>query len=116
MEPVPLRDAIRALRVEIVEAAEDASTQPVRFELGPIEMEFSVIAKREREVEGKIGFYIFVADTSVGGSGKATDELTQKVKLSLKPVRDYQNFRVWGRTMLLKEPSYAATQTAFDPG
>jgi hypothetical protein len=30
--------------------------------------------------------------------------------------RDYQNFRVWGRTMLLKEPSYAGTQTAFDPG
>ena len=29
---------------------------------------------------------------------------------------DYQEFRVWGRTMPLKEPSYAATQTARDPG
>ena len=29
---------------------------------------------------------------------------------------DCRNFRVWGRTMLLKEPSYAATQTAHDPG
>jgi hypothetical protein len=27
-----------------------------------------------------------------------------------------QKFRVWGRTMLLKEPSYAATQTARHPG
>ena len=27
-----------------------------------------------------------------------------------------QNFRVWGRTMPLKEPSYAATQTARHPG
>jgi hypothetical protein len=27
-----------------------------------------------------------------------------------------RNFRVWDRTMLLKEPSYAATQTACDPG
>jgi transposase len=27
-----------------------------------------------------------------------------------------RNFRVWGRTMLLKEPSYAATQTARHPG
>ncbi len=86
MEPVSLRDAIRALRVEIMEAAEDASTQAVRFELGPIEMEFEVVAKRERGVEGKIGFYIFAADTSIGGSGKATNELTQKVKLSLNPV------------------------------
>jgi hypothetical protein len=29
---------------------------------------------------------------------------------------DYRNFRVWGRTMLLKEPSYAATQTTCHPG
>ena len=27
-----------------------------------------------------------------------------------------RKFRVWGRTMLLKEPSYAAPQTACDPG
>ena len=29
---------------------------------------------------------------------------------------DCRRFRVWGRTMLLKEPSYAAPQTACDPG
>lgn len=28
----------------------------------------------------------------------------------------YREFRVWGRTMPLKEPSYATPQTAFDPG
>lgn len=27
-----------------------------------------------------------------------------------------RKFRGWGCTMLLREPSYAATQTAFDPG
>ena len=30
--------------------------------------------------------------------------------------RDYRKFRVWDRTMLLKELSYAAPQTAFYPG
>ena len=29
---------------------------------------------------------------------------------------DYRKFRVWDRTMLLKELSYAAPQTAFYPG
>ncbi len=29
---------------------------------------------------------------------------------------DCQKFRVWGRTMPLKEPSYASTQIAGDPG
>ena len=28
----------------------------------------------------------------------------------------YRKFCVWGLTMLLKEPSYAATQTACHPG
>ncbi len=38
--------------------------------------------------------------------------LVSKVHLG----RDCRNFRVWGRTMLLRELSYATTQTAPDPG
>jgi hypothetical protein len=86
METLPLRDAIRALRVEIMEAAEDASNQAVRFEMGPIEMEFQVVAKREKGLDAKIGFHIFAAEATLGGSGKGADERTQKVKLVLNPV------------------------------
>src|SRR5271167_1927174 len=86
METVPLRDAIRALRVEIMEAAEEASTQTVRFELGPIELEFQVVAKQEKGVHGKIGFHIFAAEATLGGSGKGADERTQKVKVVLNPI------------------------------
>jgi transposase len=35
---------------------------------------------------------------------------------TMRFVGDCRKFRVWGRTMLLKEPSYAATQDACDPG
>jgi hypothetical protein len=45
--------------------------------------------------------------------------LIERLRLQLtrlRRMRDCRNFRVWGRTMLLKEPSYAATQTACDPG
>ncbi len=31
-------------------------------------------------------------------------------------VWDCRRFRVWGRTMPLKEPSYVTPQTAYDPG
>ena len=89
-ETIRLRDAIRALRVEIMEAAEDASTQAVRFEVGPIDLEFQVVAKKEKGGDGKlgakIGFHIFSAEASLGGSGKRGDERTQKVKLVLNPV------------------------------
>jgi hypothetical protein len=85
-ETVPLRDAIRALRVELLEAVEDASTQAVRFELGTIELEFQVVARREKEGKAKIGFHIFGAEASVGGTGGRGDERTQTVKLVLNPV------------------------------
>ena len=44
METIPLRDAIRVLRSEILAARKGASTEEVKFELGPIEMEYQVVA------------------------------------------------------------------------
>jgi hypothetical protein len=89
-ETIPLRDAIRALRVEIVEAAEEASTQAVRFELGPVELEFHVVAKTEKssdaKLSAKIGFHILSAEAGVSNGGKSADERTQRVKLVLNPV------------------------------
>jgi len=81
-ETIPLRDAIRALRVEILEAVEEASTQALRFELGPVELQFHVVAKTTGGGKAKIGFHIFGAEASIGGSG----ERTQTVKLVLNPV------------------------------
>ena len=86
MDTIRLRDAVEALRGEIMQAAEAASTQTIRFELGSIEMEFQVVAKREGGGEAKLGFHIFTADASIGGSGKLASESTQKVKLVLNPV------------------------------
>jgi hypothetical protein len=86
METIPLREAVRALRAEIMTVAEDASTQAVRFELGTIEMEFQVVAKKEKGGEAKLGFHIFAAEATLSGSGKGGDERTQKVKFVLNPV------------------------------
>lgn len=86
MDTIPLRDAIRALRDEILAARKDASTHEVRFELGPIEMEFQVVARKELGGEAKLGFHIFAVEATLGGSGKGADERTQKVKFVLNPV------------------------------
>ncbi len=86
METIPLRDTIQALRAEIMQAAEAASTQSVRFELGSIEMEFQVVAKREGGGDAKLSFHILAADATLGGSGKVASEATQKVKFVLSPI------------------------------
>ena len=82
----PLVDAIRALRTEIQEAGQAADRETLRFELGPIDLEFQVVAKREGGASGKISFHIFGTGAELGGSGKLADERTQKVKLVLNPV------------------------------
>jgi Trypsin-co-occurring domain 2 len=86
MDMIPLQDAISALRGEILAARGEAPTEGVRFELGPIEMEFQVVARREIGGEAKLGFHIFSVEATVGGSGKGGDERTQKVKFVLNPV------------------------------
>jgi hypothetical protein len=79
---IPLRDTIEALRAEITEAVAAASGSKVRFELGPIELEFQCVAKKEGGAEAKVSFHIF----ALGASGKVASEETQKVKIVLKPV------------------------------
>lgn len=86
MDTIPLQDAIRALRAEILAARKEALIQEVRFELGPIEMEFQVVARKEVGGEAKFGFHIFAAEATLGGSGKGTDERMQKVKFVLNPI------------------------------
>jgi hypothetical protein len=88
-ETIPLRDVVRALRAEIISAAKDASAQEVKFELGQIELEFQIVAKKDRGVDGKLGgkvsFHILSFDATLGGNVKVADERTQKVKLVLQP-------------------------------
>jgi hypothetical protein len=60
MDTIPLRDATRAFRAEVLEAAR--KLQPIGG-------------------EAKLGFHIFAAEASLGGSCKSADERTQKVKL-----------------------------------
>jgi hypothetical protein len=56
---------------------EEASTREVRFELGPIELEFQVVAKKDGGVDAKVGFHIFVAEATVAGSGRGAGERMQ---------------------------------------
>lgn len=83
---LPLGDVIRELRAEIVAAASAGEDERVRFELGPIEVEFQIVARREGGPEGKIKFEILGFGAELGGSGSFAREQTQKVKLTLSPL------------------------------
>ncbi|MGV1010503.1 MAG: trypco2 family protein [Dermatophilaceae bacterium] len=78
---VPLADFVTALREEIRAARLGADPQ-VPIEVGPLTVEFTLLARREGE--GKAGLKFWVVDAGV--SGKLANESTQKVTMQLTPL------------------------------
>ena len=94
---IALADAVAALRQQLAEAQERANDQDIRFDIGPIEMEFTVVVTREASAAGKIGFAIFTG-LEVSAGGKLGDTQTHKLKLSLTPrAKGGQDLRISGR-------------------
>jgi hypothetical protein len=77
---VGVGEAIRALRTELDEAAA-APGGTVRFELGPIEMEFALTLTRG--LDGKAGVQFGVV--TIGAGGSLSSESVHRVKFVLTP-------------------------------
>lgn len=94
MEPnqnlLSLRDFIAGLRAELKaahdDAAQSADDDGPGFTVGPVNIEFTVTAKKDAEAKGGVRFYVF----ELGASGSVGSEATQKVSLVLNPKDDYQ--------------------------
>jgi hypothetical protein len=84
-ELLPLAEAVQSLREQIIEAADIGRDEPIRFELGPVELEFTVVAKREGGAGSKIKFSVLGIGAAVDASGKIASEHTHTVKLTLSP-------------------------------
>ena len=66
METVGLADAVEALRDELTAARNLGKGQDLLFEVGPVDVEFSVVVKRTGD--GKAGLTIGVVTVGVAGS------------------------------------------------
>jgi hypothetical protein len=83
---IPLADAIRELRMEVNAAVKAAAGEALKFEVGPIDLEFNVVVTREGSGGGKIGFKIFGWGAEANLGGKLSNAQTHKVKFVLKPL------------------------------
>jgi NTP-dependent ternary system trypsin peptidase co-occuring protein len=86
---MPLRDFVSGLRAELRAAHDDAAqaerSGPAggpKFVVGPVNVEFTVVAKKEAGANGGVRFYVF----ELGASGSVGSEATQRVSLQLNPV------------------------------
>lgn len=80
-QPLGLADAVRALRSELTTVMREGRDEALRFELGPVEMEFLLEVQREAGGEAGVKFWV----VNLGGRGSVTRGSTHRVTLTLTP-------------------------------
>lgn len=78
---IELASVIKDLRAELEQAVTAADGAALLFELGPIELEVSVVVEREATGGAKVQFWV----VQVGTDGKLGSADTQRIKLTLTP-------------------------------
>ena len=78
---IELSAAVRAIRQELVRAAAEGADEPVRFEVGPIQMEFTVELGHETGAKGGVRAWV----VSAGADVRATRGTTHRVSVTLTP-------------------------------
>ncbi|MDH6214841.1 trypco2 family protein [Streptomyces pseudovenezuelae] len=78
---IELAELVRELRQELNAALADGAPGPVRFELGPVEIEATVAVGRRGGAGGKVRFWVVEA----GVDGQQETSQTHRVHLTLHP-------------------------------
>lgn len=78
-----LAEAVEAVRAELMRAKELGAGSPMEFEVGPVEMQFTVALTREGKTNAGVKVWVIHGDTS----GTLTGQRTHQVKITLHPKR-----------------------------
>ncbi|GAA3799903.1 hypothetical protein GCM10022403_037540 [Streptomyces coacervatus] len=80
-QDIELAAAVRAIRDQLMAAATAGAAESVRFEVGPIEMEFAVELRREAGAKGGVKAWLVTADTEA----RAARTRTHRIAFTLTP-------------------------------
>jgi len=78
---IELSDVISELRRELSQAIEAGRDEPLRFELGPVEVEVTVGLDRKGAAGAKVRFLVI----ELGGDAELARSSLQRIKLTLQP-------------------------------
>jgi Trypsin-co-occurring domain 2 len=78
---IELGEVIGELRRELQQAMDAGEGQPLRFELGPVELEATVAVEKGGGGGAKVRFWVI----ELGGDAKVTQSSTQRIKVALQP-------------------------------
>lgn len=84
---LPLSEVVQDLRSQIAGAEVRAQKEALRFKLNSVEIELTVVARRELGGDAKVKFSVLGWGVEAGTAGKIAQEQTHKIKLSMTPSR-----------------------------
>ncbi|WP_210593356.1 trypco2 family protein [Streptomyces sp. GESEQ-35] len=90
IDGIDLADAIASVRDQLIEATTRATGQPVSFEVGPIDMEFTVELRKETKGSGKVRAWVAEA----GADTARSTGRTHRIAFTLTP-RDSRTDTPW---------------------
>ena len=77
---IGLKDAVHALRTELLESMKAGEDEKLRFEVGEISLEFQVEVERSGEIDGKVSVWVL----EFGAKGSLASTTTHKLTIPLK--------------------------------
>ncbi|GAA2779557.1 hypothetical protein GCM10010441_00250 [Kitasatospora paracochleata] len=80
-QKVELADAIEAIRQELLDAAARGAGQPIQFEVGPVQLEFTVELKKDARAKGGVKAWVLSGDLEAG----VAHGRVHKVSVTLNP-------------------------------
>ncbi|MER7620818.1 trypco2 family protein [Streptomyces sp. NPDC126503] len=80
MTEIELAEAVESVRDQLVTAATRAAGQPLAFEVGDIEMEFTIELRREVKAGGKVKAWVVEAGTDASHIRGETHRVTFTLK------------------------------------
>lgn len=80
-QDIELAAAVRAIRDGLMQAATAGAGEAVRFDVGPIQMEFTVELRREAGAKGGVKAWVVNADADT----KASRTRTHRIAFTLTP-------------------------------
>jgi Trypsin-co-occurring domain 2 len=79
---VGLADAVKGIRTELEAATSEGDGKRIQFEVGQIELEFSVDVRKDAKADAGVRIWV----VSAGAGGGVTSDSMNRVKVVLNPV------------------------------
>ncbi len=98
MADLELAEFIEKLRGELETAIVQGDDSEVRFVADKIDLELKIAAERSADAKGGVSFKVFGVGAEAGGGGKASNAVTQTIRMSLSMVgRDGERRLISGK-------------------